>query len=1622
MAGIFARYLRSGHPRRAMVIASLLAACTADNAGPPKAVVSVAVTPLTAPLPVGTTLQLTATPKDAQGNPLSGRSVTWSSSDSSIATVSSSGMAGGVSLGAATITAKIDGIAGGASVTVTAGPAHELIFSSLPNALVAGVLITPPIVVTARDVGGNVATGFTSNVTLSLGTDPVGGTLLGTTSVAAVGGVATFADLHIDKSGSGYSFLAASGALTTPSSPPVTISPAQAVKLLFSVQPSTAVAGATIAPSVQVAATDQFANTVASFADSITVAIDTNPGTGTLSGTRRVPATNGVASFPDLSIDRAGAGYTLAATTATLTSATSTRFTVGPAAPSATTSTVMASPLSISSSNGSSAAMITVTVRDGLGNAVPGVTVTLGATGSGNDLTQPAGPTNGAGVAQGSLSATISEVKIVSAKAGSLPLAATDTITVYPATGGALSFTGQPGATLAGAAINPPVVVTAKDPFGNVSTSFTGMVTLAIADNPGGGTLGGTVAKAASGGVAAFGDLQIGKAGSGYTLSATATGLAPGKSVAFNVTAGPLSASQTTVTVSPATITASNGTSAVTVTVTTRDALGNPIPGVPVALTASGAGNTLTQPTGPSNSAGVATGTLSSTVAGAKIISATAGGVPVSQTDTVSVTPASSNALFFTVSPTAAVAGVAMTPAVVVTVQDSFTNVITGFTGTVTLGLGNNPSGGTLGGTLSKAAVAGVASFGDLTIDKSGTGYSLKASATGMPGAVTAPFTVAAGPVSPSQTIVAASPGTITASSGSSATTITVTARDAGGNPIPGASVVLTATGSGDSLIQPAAVTTTAGVASGSLSSTAAGTKTITATVNGVPITQQPTVTVNAAAPSGAQTSIAAVPASMPASGGAVTSTITVTAKDGFGNPVAGVSVVLTASGAGNTLVQPAATTSASGVATATLSSTIVGPKTVSATINGAPVIATATVTIVPGDVSVSRSSIVASVPTITASSGSSVDTLTVTARDDQGNVIPGAAVVLSTSGTSTVVGQPPLTDANGVAKGTLRSTLAQPVIVTATIAGTGIDQTDTVTVLPATPTALAFAVPPTSAIIGLAMSPAVQVEIRDAFANRVTSATNPVTLALNLNPGSLSGNGPIPASNGVATFPSLAVATAATGYTLSASAPGLTGTVSGTFNVSAGVVSAAQSTVTVSPASIVAGSGTSTITVTAKNASGVVLPGVTVTLAATGTNTIVQPSGLTNVSGVTTGTLSSTVTGVKTVTATANGVVITQKPTITVTAGPVSAAQSTIVPNPSSIVVSTGTSTITVTARDQFSNPVSGATVTLGATGTGVSLTQPAAATDATGVATGSVKASSVGTVTVSATAGAVPLTQTAAVTVTAAGAAVVFIGAGDIADCGNTNDAATAALINAIPNVPVFTLGDNAYPHGTASDYSNCYNPTWGAFKSRTHPSAGNKEYDNSANAAPYFAYFGAAAGPSGLGYYSFDLGSWHIIVLNSNIATDPGSPQEIWLKADLAAHPNLCTLAYWHHPLYSSVGGSTGTSGAVIASARPFWDDLYAAGADLVLNGHRHVYERLAPMKPDGSPDPVKGIRTIIAGMGGESGGDLTDIFPTSEVREGRTFGILKLTLSTGTYSWQFIGVPGSTFTDSGTNSCH
>jgi hypothetical protein len=260
------------------------------------------------------------------------------------------------------------------------------------------------------------------------------------------------------------------------------------------------------------------------------------------------------------------------------------------------------------------------------------------------------------------------------------------------------------------------------------------------------------------------------------------------------------------------------------------------------------------------------------------------------------------------------------------------------------------------------------------------------------------------------------------------------------------------------------------------------------------------------------------------------------------------------------------------------------------------------------------------------------------------------------------------------------------------------------------------------------------------------------------------------------------------------------------------------------------------------------------------------------------------------------------------------------------------------------------------------------------------------------------------------------VFAGAGDIARCNEGNAAGVSRLLDTIGGL-VFTLGDNAYMSGTARQFRECYDPTWGRHKSRTRPAPGNHEYET-AGAIPYFEYFGTiTADDSGQGYYSFELGAWYIISLNSEILTSRNSPQGAWLEAKLAANTAKCTLAYWHKPLFSS--GPNGDH----PHMRPFWAMLYDAGADVILTGHDHLYERFGPQDPDGRPDPRFGIRQFIAGTGGVPLYEFrAAVKPNSEKRI-RQHGILKLTLMADSYTWEFLPVGNSAFDrDQGADTCH
>jgi hypothetical protein len=261
-------------------------------------------------------------------------------------------------------------------------------------------------------------------------------------------------------------------------------------------------------------------------------------------------------------------------------------------------------------------------------------------------------------------------------------------------------------------------------------------------------------------------------------------------------------------------------------------------------------------------------------------------------------------------------------------------------------------------------------------------------------------------------------------------------------------------------------------------------------------------------------------------------------------------------------------------------------------------------------------------------------------------------------------------------------------------------------------------------------------------------------------------------------------------------------------------------------------------------------------------------------------------------------------------------------------------------------------------------------------------------------------------------------LIAVGDIARCGADDDEATARIVARFRGT-IATLGDNAYESGTRHEFARCYHPAWGRFKSRTRPSPGNHEY-HTRGAVPYFEYFGAAAGPKRRGYYSFRLGSWHLISLNSNCGAvggcHRGSAQERWLRANLRANRSRCTLAYWHHARFSS--GDHGSDDELA----PFWDALYAGGADVILSGHDHNYERFAAQRPDGTPDAARGIRQFVVGTGGARLRSFETPAPNSQVRNSDTHGVLVLTLRPGGYSWRFVPVTGKSFVDSGSDACH
>lgn len=257
------------------------------------------------------------------------------------------------------------------------------------------------------------------------------------------------------------------------------------------------------------------------------------------------------------------------------------------------------------------------------------------------------------------------------------------------------------------------------------------------------------------------------------------------------------------------------------------------------------------------------------------------------------------------------------------------------------------------------------------------------------------------------------------------------------------------------------------------------------------------------------------------------------------------------------------------------------------------------------------------------------------------------------------------------------------------------------------------------------------------------------------------------------------------------------------------------------------------------------------------------------------------------------------------------------------------------------------------------------------------------------------------------------VLLAAGDIAACTN-GSWETARLLDSLQGL-IIVAGDAAYTsQQNPNPYRTCYDPTWGRHKERTRPVLGNHDAEPGV-IRRYFEYFGKSAGPRPAGYYSFDVGGWHVLALNSTIAMRPRSAQGKWIAADLAAHPRLCTLAFMHHPRFSS-GPHSNQQSAI--DVFPTLDD---AGVDVVVGAHDHIYERFAPMRANGSRDD-RGVRQFVVGTGGSGLYPIERVQPNSEAQNNTDYGILKLTLNPSSYSWEFIPITQTGFRDSGSANCH
>ena len=627
------------------------------------------------------------------------------------------------------------------------GAAAKLAFVTQPSPTLAGSVIAPAVVVAAQDAQGTLVPTFTGNVTIALGNNPGNGTLSGTAAVAAVGGLATFSNLSIDKAGVGYTLVASAPSLTGATSAAFNIGGGTATRLLFTVQPAPVASGVAITPAVVVTALDALGNVAPTFAAGVTMSIDSGPAGAVLTGTSPVTAIGGVASFADLKLDKVGS-YHLRAHATGLTDAISARFdvTIGlsrllsfTAQPTnVTAGSVIAPPVQVS-------------VKDLQGNTDAtfngNVVVAIATNPGGGTLSGIDTVAATAGVASFStLSIDKSGIGYtLQATATGVTTGISTAFTVNPGAAARLAFLVPPTTVGVNAPITPAVVVAVEDALGNLVTTATNQIDLRPGVNPGNATLGGTTTLNAVNGLATFSNLTLNQPGTGYTLVAGSGSLTAATSPAFDVLPG---ATHFLVQVTPNTVTAGGSAS---VTVTAQDGLGNTVAGYRGTVHFLSSDPLATLPAdypfvAGDNGTHTFTGGVTLRTASSQLVDAVdAANSLISGSALVTVNPASAAKLAFMQQPSDVVQSATMSPAVQVAIEDQFGNVVVNATNTVNLTINPNAGGGVLTGGGSASPGAGIVTYGNLSIDKAGTGYTLQATASTLTSVTSTPFNVLGG-------------------------------------------------------------------------------------------------------------------------------------------------------------------------------------------------------------------------------------------------------------------------------------------------------------------------------------------------------------------------------------------------------------------------------------------------------------------------------------------------------------------------------------------------------------------------------------------------------------------------------------------------------------------------------------------------------------------------------------------------------------------------------------------------------------------------------------------------------------------------------------------------------------